>query len=44
MEVQETNIPVIVNCNDIVNRCLKVEGRRDRKFFMTVLDTPYEHD
>ena len=44
MEVQETNIPVIVNCNDIVNRCLKVEGRRDGKIFMTVLDTPYEHD
>ena len=44
MEVQETNIPVIVNCNDIVKRCLKVEGRRDGKIFMTVLDTPYEHD
>ena len=36
MEVQETNIPIIVNCNAIVNRCLKVEGRRDGK---TVLDT-----
>ena len=28
----------------LVNRCLKVEGRRDGKIFMTVLDTPYEHD
>ena len=44
MEVQETNIAIIVNCNAIVNRCLKFEGRRDGKVFMTVLDTPYEHD
>ena len=44
MEVQETNIPMIVNCHAIVNRCLKVEGRRDGKIFMTVLNTPYEHD
>ena len=29
MEVQETNIPIIVNCNAIGNRCLKVEVRRD---------------
>ena len=34
MEVQEKNIPVIVNCNAIV----------DGKIFMTLLDTPYEHD
>ena len=44
MEVQETNIPMIVNCNAIVNRCLEVEGHKDRKIFMTVLDTPYEDD
>lgn len=44
MEVQETNIPTIVNCNAIVNRCLEVEGRKDGKIFITVLDTTYEHD
>ena len=44
MEVPETNIPMIVNCNAIVNKCLEVEGRKDGKIFMTVLDTPYEHD
>ena len=44
MEVKETNIRTIVNCNAIVNRCLKVEGRRDGTIFMTVLDTPYEND
>ena len=35
---------MIVNCNAIVNRCLEVEGRKDGRIFMTVLDTPYEHD
>ena len=44
MEVPETNIPMIVNCNAIVDRCFEVEGRKDGKIFMTVLDTPYEHD
>ena len=44
MEVPEKNIPMIVNCNAIVNRCFEVEGRKDGKIFMTVLDTPYEHD
>ena len=43
MEVQETNIPMI-NCNAIVNKCLEVEGHKDGKIFVTVLDTPYEHD
>ena len=43
MEVQETNIPMI-NCNAIVNKYLEVEGHKDGKIFVTVLDTPYEHD
>ena len=43
VEVQETDIPVIVNCNSIVNRCLNVQGK-DGTVILTWLDTPYEHD
>ena len=33
VEVQETDIPVIVNCNSIVNRCLNVHGKDETVFF-----------
>ena len=42
-EVQDTERPLIISCNVIVNRCLYVQGK-DGKGFMTRLDTPYEHD
>ena len=43
LEVQETNSLLIVNCEAIENRCLYVKTREGRGF-ITILDTPYEHD
>ena len=43
LEVQETDSPLIVNYEAIESRCLYVKTREGRGF-ITILDTPYEHD
>ena len=43
LEVEEDGELLIVSCHQIVNRCLFVKTREARGF-ITVLDTPYDHD
>ena len=43
LEVEETDIAVLINCSVIENRCIFLKTR-DEKGFVTALDTTYEHD
>ena len=43
LEVEETDIAVLINCSVIENRCIFLKTK-DEKGFVTALDTTYEHD